>query len=222
MRNIPWADMAPPTAPVPESLSRIAHDLSLVFAYRSWVCDWEQHPAPFPEAARLRIGGSLRTRHRVLTVDLMRRSDAASSWPAIREHVRRTRDEAAVRNEEYYLMTERAVTPVLRSNLERLLDMRLHHPTRDVERAVYDACPTDSAISLGILAARAARGGIDIQAAEAAATWLLSMDVLRGDLRQPLGRAFHLRRLERFGRPPAAQPLPRPHRRIPPPWILPS
>lgn len=222
MRNIPTTGLAPLPVIVPERLDRLARDLSLVLAYRSWTCHWERLPAPLPSAERFRIASLQRVRQQVLVVDLMRRADVRSSWSDIRDQVRRSRGEAATRGEEYFLMTERALTPVLRSNLERLLAARPFHPTREVEAVVCDECPVDTPISLGILAARAARAGINARSAEAAVTWLLSMDVFRGDLMQPLGRSFRLRRLARFRRPTGPQPSLGPPRRTPPPWILPA
>lgn len=221
MRNIPDVCGVALPIPVPGHLTQIARDLALALTYRSWDCTWERCPAPFPQSARVRLTCHLRAGRRTLVIDLMRRSDARMHWPDIRDPAHRMRDEALERGEEYFLMTDRSVTPVLRSNLVRLLRARPHHPTRDVEAVICDDCPSDSVISFGILAARAARAGIDVAVAESAIIWLLARDAFRGDLRQPLGRGFHLRRRLPFGRGIKPPVSPEPRRRAHPPWVLP-
>lgn len=203
---------------IPGSVRGIAHDLALVLAYRCWDGAWEPQPAPVPGCARVRLVGHGET----MNIDLMRRAEAWSRWPDLRDALRRSRNVAAMRGETHFLMTERSVGPVLRANLVRLMAARPRHPERSIESAICAECPPDSVISYGILVARAGRLGIDAQSAETAINWLLSVDALRGDLTQPLGRSFLLRRRWRYGRR-ATPPQPAEQRRpSPPPWRLPD
>lgn len=217
IRNITDADSVVPVL-IPGPVRGIARDLALVLAYRCWDGAWEPQPAPVPGCARVRLVGGGET----MNVELVRRAEAWSRWPDLRDALRQSRDAAAARGEAHFLMTDRSVGPVLRANLVRLMAARPRHPERSVEGAICAECPADSVISFGILVARAVRLGIDAQSAETAISWLLSTDALRGDLTQPLGRGFLLRRRWRYGRRATPPPLAEQRRPVPPPWRLPG
>lgn len=219
---IPWNSAPPDPAIMSRQLGPLGSDLSLVLAFQSWLYEWERCPSPDPSLTRIRLVHHRRSRDQMFLLDLLVWRTVRSRWSAIRDTVRQTQMAATARGEPYFLMTECAVPPVLRTNLERLRAFRGKCPTREVERAICLECPPGVPISLGILIARSARLGIDAPTAEAAIMWLLSGGSLTGNLRRPLGRGFLLRRLWDYGPASAIPSSPEQNRRVRPPWHLSS
>lgn len=220
MKTIPWGT----TLPDPTALARIGGaltaDLALALAFRRWIYRWECCPSPSPDLLRLRLVRRHRGRERTVVIDAMQRTSLRRQWRAIGETMRSTRQAAVQRKEDYFLLTDRSMSPVLRGNLERLVACRPACPPRAVERALCDECPPHALISIGVLMARAGRLGIPAPAAHAAIIWMLAVDDLRCDLHQPLGRDAYVRRLWSY-EPTAPQPLPEPPQQSGPPWRFP-
>ncbi len=217
---IPWNSRLPDPAILSRQLGPIGSDLALVLAFKLWLYEWERCPSPDPCLIRIRLIERGHSRDQEYLLDLLEWRPVRSRWATIRDATRQTRQEAFALGKPYFLMTESAVPPVLRANLTRLLTFRGKPPTRAVERAICLECLSGEPVSLGILIARAVRLGIDAATAEAAIMWLVSRGSLSGNLKQPLGRGFLLRRLWDYGSVSAIRSSPERQRRVLPPWHL--
>lgn len=221
MKNILWGSTLPNPAELAHAGGALTGDLALALAFRRWFYRWERCPSPSPDLLRLRLVRRQRGGERTLIIDAIRRASLCRQWEMIGEDMQTARQAAIRRGEDYFLLTDRSMSPVLRSNLERLVACRPACPTRTVERAICGECPPQALVSIGILMARAGRLGIAAPTAHAAIMWMLAADDLQCDLHQPLSRGAYVRRLWSYEPTTSPEPLPKSSPQSVPPWRFP-